>query len=121
MTDHPMLERAAEAIGEALSEQLADPRGLISHEPLARAALTALLEPGNDAWDGLARQLVMWMDFSRPTPRRLFDHLKASGHEIPQWLRDEPEMQNPDHVPSKGTRAVLVFTAMINRILKGAE
>jgi hypothetical protein len=90
----------------------------ISH---ARAAINAMQEPTEAQWDGLARQIIMWMDMEPKTPRALFKHLERSGYEIPQWLRDEPEMKNLDHVPSKGTRAVLVYRAMIDAALRGEE
>lgn len=69
--------------------------------------------PTEKMWNGLARALIMWMDMSPKTPRALFQHLKNVGEPIPQWLRDEHEMKSLDHVPSKGTRAVLVYRAMI--------
>lgn len=75
---------------------------------------TVPFDPTEDQWDGLTRQLIMWMDMGgRPTPRSLFDHLKRSGYEIPDWLRNEPDMKNLDHVPPKGTRAVLIYKAML--------
>lgn len=71
------------------------------------------LEPTELMWDGLARQIMEWLSFDgRKTPRRLFGHLTLIGHEIPQWLKDEPEMDNLDHVPSKGTRCVILYKAM---------
>jgi hypothetical protein len=71
-------------------------------------------EPTEDQWGGLARAIMMWLDFEPKTPRTLFAHLKASGHDIPQWLTDEPEMKNLDHTPSKGTRCVLIYKAMLD-------
>lgn len=70
------------------------------------------VEVSEGVWDGLPRQLIMWMDMEPKTSRALFNHLEQSGYEVPQWLRDEPEMQSLDHVPSKGTRSVLVFKAI---------
>jgi len=65
-------------------------------------------------WGGLARQIMMWLDFGdKRTPRSLFRHLEMSGMPIPQWLRDEPEMQALDHVPSKGTRCAIIYKAML--------
>lgn len=63
-------------------------------------------------WGGLARDLFLAWDMGCKTPRQIFDHLTRCGREIPQWMRDEPEMQNIDHTVSKGTRAVLVYNAM---------
>ena len=81
--------------------------------PVPEGYVLVPVEPTEEQWGGLARDLMMWMDFERKTPRALFSHLEMLGREIPQWLRDEPEMQSLDHVPSKGTRAVLVYRAML--------
>lgn len=71
-------------------------------------------KPTEEMWSGLARDIVMWMNMGgRKTARSLFDHLDMIGRDIPQWLRDEPELQHLDHVPSKGTRAVIIYYAMI--------
>lgn len=64
-------------------------------------------------WDGLPRQIMLWLDFERPTPRFLFIHLERSGYAIPAWMREEGELKALDHVPSKGTRCVLIYRAMI--------
>ena len=88
-----------------------------NYRPLARAAISvireALSEPSEAQWNGLARDLIMWHDMGNKTPRALFDHLTMLRREIPDWLRNEPEMQALDHVPSKGTRAALIYRAMI--------
>ncbi|NML11285.1 hypothetical protein HHL08_14210 [Sphingobium sp. AR-3-1] len=84
------------------------------YEPLAIAALKELRDPSELQWGGLAWQIIMWMDMKPTTPRTLFRHLECSGREVPQWLRDEPEMKSLDHTPSKGTRAALVYRAMID-------
>ena len=84
---------------------------------MARAAISvireALSEPSEAQWNGLARDLIMWHDMGNKTPRALFDHLTMLRREIPDWLRNEPEMQALDHVPSKSTRAALIYRAMI--------
>lgn len=78
--------------------------------------------PTEEMWGGLARQIMMWLDFDgRPTPESLLKHLERCAEEIPQWLRDEPEMQNPNHVLSKGTRCVLLYRAMVDPIRKRAR
>lgn len=71
------------------------------------------LMPTEEMWGGLARDIVMAMDMGCMRPRQLFKHLEMCGTEIPQWLRDEAEMQSPDHMPSKGTRATLIYRAML--------
>jgi hypothetical protein len=88
--------------------------------PYARAVEAAVLAklqvPTEAMWGELARDIVMWMDMHQgrdKTPARLFRHLNNLGREIPQWLLDESEMKNLDHVPSKGTRAVIVYKAML--------
>ena len=71
------------------------------------------VEPTEAQWGALARDIMTWLGFSRPTPRTLLDHLRRCGHEPPAWLRDEPEMEALDHVMSKGTRCVLIYRAML--------
>ena len=71
--------------------------------------------PIEEMWTNLARDIIMWMDMyegSKMTPRNLFLHLGRIGTIVPQWLKDEPEMKCLDSVPSKGTRAVLIYRAM---------
>lgn len=73
------------------------------------------LEATDCQWDGLARDLMMWIDLSssRPTPRKLFDHLDNCGRDCPDWIKSEPEMDNLDEVVSKGSRCVLIYKAML--------
>jgi hypothetical protein len=82
-------------------------------------------QPTEAQWGGLARDIMMWLDMhggSEKTPRALFTHLERIGREIPQWLRDEPEMKNLDHVPSKGTRCAIIYKAMLRALLgEGAK
>ena len=76
--------------------------------------------PTEDQWGGLARDIVMWMDMGdKHTPRNLFKHLERLGADVPQWLRDEPEMKNLDHVPSKGCRAAIIYKAMLAAAQQG--
>lgn len=77
-------------------------------------ALREIEQPTEAMWGGLARDIMMWLDMGDKTPRALFAHLERTGYrgKVPQWLRDEPEMKNLDHVPSKGTRCVLIWRAM---------
>lgn len=71
------------------------------------------MEPTEKQWGGLARDIMMAFDMNAKTPRKLFEHLDNLGREIPDWLRNEPEMKNLDHVPSKGTRAVIIYRAFL--------
>lgn len=70
------------------------------------------IEPPESMWGGLARQIIMWDRFDRPTEAALLRHLKASGFEIPTWLA--AECRDIDHVPPKGTVAVWVYRAMLD-------
>ena len=110
MTEQELVEKVAIAISGA-------PFPTTRSLNKARAALSvireALIEPSEAQWNGLARDLIMWHDMGNKTPRALFDHLTMLRREIPDWLRNEPEMQALDHVPSKGTRAALIYRAMI--------
>jgi hypothetical protein len=74
-------------------------------------------QPTEPMWSGLARDIMMWLDMHDgpgTTPRNLFLHLERLGREVPQWLRDEPEMKALDHVPSKGTRVTIIYKAMLS-------
>lgn len=71
-------------------------------------------EPTKEMWgNDLVRALIFWQRTERPTPSKLFLHCKNCGVAVPQWLSDEPEMKNLDHVTSKGTVAVLIYRAML--------
>lgn len=72
------------------------------------------VEPTRDMWgNDLVRWIVRWMGYERPTPKLLIQDLKMGYGEVPLWLEAEAEMQDQDHVVSKGTRAVLLYRAMI--------
>lgn len=71
------------------------------------------IEPTEDQWGGLTRKIIAAWDFGCKTPRSMFKFLEQSGYEIPQWMREEHEMKSLDHVPSKGTRAFLIYKAML--------
>lgn len=86
------------------------------HEARAEA-----LEEGKNNWDGLARSIMMAFDCDAKTPRAIFKHLSMVGQPVPKWMRDEAEMQNLDHVISKGTRCVLIYRAMAEPALRSGE
>lgn len=69
--------------------------------------------PSEEVWGGLARAIMMALDMGALTPCAMFEHLERTTDEIPDWLRNEPEMQALDHVPSKGTRCVIIYRAML--------
>lgn len=82
---------------------------------------TVPFEPTEDQWNGLARAIVAWMDMQPKTPRALFKHLERSGYGVPKWLRDEPDMKNLDKVPPKGTRAAIIYKAMLEGYTNSSE
>ena len=68
-------------------------------------------EPTEAQWGGLARDLVMWCRFDKPTGAALHTQLKMLGKEIPDWLARE--IPNTDTVPPKGTVAACIYKAML--------
>lgn len=70
-------------------------------------------EPTEAMWSGLARDIVMAWRFNNWTPAKMAEFMESTGHEVPEWLKKEPEMNNPDHTMSKGTCAVLLWKAML--------
>jgi hypothetical protein len=70
---------------------------------------------GND----LVRNIVRWMGFDRSTPQALFEAFSFTGIAVPDWLAAEPEMENLNHVVSKGTQAVILYRAMIAAAKEG--
>ena len=71
------------------------------------------VEPTEAQWGELARDIMFVLRQERPTPRKLLYHLEHLHETLPDWLRNESEMQNLDHVISKGTCCVLIYKAMI--------
>jgi hypothetical protein len=70
--------------------------------------------PTEEQWGGLARDIMMWMDFDcKKTPATLLQHLERLGTPIPDWFEQEKELKNLDHVISKGTRVALIYRAML--------
>jgi len=73
--------------------------------------------PSEAMWGGLARDIVMWTRFARPTCASLLDHLRSVGRDIPEWLA--AECRHQDVVPPKGSVAVWVYRAMIEAAREG--
>lgn len=75
-------------------------------------------EPTIESVPKLAVDILAWMDYyhySNKTPSNLFEYLKNNGykeHDIPQWLKDEPEMKNLRKVPSRAARALIIYKAL---------
>ncbi|SCY68832.1 hypothetical protein SAMN05660666_02478 [Novosphingobium aromaticivorans] len=90
-------------------------------EDRERKLREALWTPREAAWSGLARDLMLAFDMGCRTPREIFQHLDRCGKPIPQWLRDEGEMKHLDHVPSKGTRAVIIYRAMLEPAMEALK
>lgn len=111
-----MIERGAEAMRARRRELIAQPLDRIWPD-LMCAAIEAMLEPTEEMWGGLARDLVMW---DRGIPDQygstLYKHLRAIGRDIPDWLLQE--IPDIDHTPPKGAVAVSIFLAMISAALK---
>ena len=70
------------------------------------------IDPPEIMWGGLARAIIMWTRFNRPSEQALLRHLKESGETIPDWLAKE--CRDVDHVPPKGSVAVWVYRAMLD-------
>lgn len=78
--------------------------------------LAAMREPSEAMWGGLARDIVFWLDTTdKRTPRSLFKFLGNVGREVPEWIKTHMEMANLDHAISKGTRATIIFLAMLDQ------
>jgi hypothetical protein len=78
--------------------------------------MAALREPSEAMWGGLARDIVFWLDTTdKRTPRSLFKFLGNVGREVPEWIKTHMEMANLDHAISKGTRATIIFLAMLDQ------
>lgn len=66
-----------------------------------------------EMWGGVSRDIVFWMDTSggRPTGKTLRFHFENAVGKLPEWLGKE--VPDIDHVPSKGTRAAVVYEACV--------
>lgn len=71
---------------------------------------TPPFEPTEEMWGGLARQIVLWDRFNDRSGYTLHRNLKATGHEVPEWLAKE--IPATTQVPPKGTVAACIWKAM---------
>lgn len=71
------------------------------------------VEPTVEMLGGLASCIMLAFDINAKSPALLINVLTNLGHEIPQWLRDEIKDPESNHVLSKGTRAVIIYRAML--------
>lgn len=63
-------------------------------------------------WSGLARQIVLWHSMRDRSGAALYQHLRSSGMEIPDWL---PELiPDTDHAPPKGAICGAIYRAMLD-------
>lgn len=73
-----------------------------------------LWEPDYEKWNGLARDIVMWMQMSSDKPWKgsdLYTHLRRLGRRIPNWLKKE--IPDTEHCSPKGSIAVAIYRAML--------
>ena len=71
-------------------------------------------EPTEAMWgNDLVRLLIRWCGETRPVPESLRFNLLHGYGPVPDWIEAEPEFQNKGHVVSKGTRATMIYRAMI--------
>lgn len=71
------------------------------------------VEPTEEMWSGLARDIVMWVAMDGPHyGSKLYKHLRMLGKEIPAWLLKE--IPDIDHTPPKGTMAVCIYKAVLS-------
>ena len=71
-------------------------------------------EPTEAMWgNDLVRWLIRWCGETRPVPESLRFNLLHGYGPVPDWIESEPEFQNEGHVVSKGTRATMIYRAMI--------
>lgn len=68
-------------------------------------------QPTEEQWGGLARTLILWLDAGRPSGSNLYQLLDNLGIDVPDWL--SKEIPRTDSVPSKGTRAAVIYKAML--------
>lgn len=70
------------------------------------------VEPTEEQWGGLARDIVMWMRaYSDHSSDTLFKHLRLCGATIPEWLTKECDTGR--HTLPKGTVAAIIYKAMV--------
>lgn len=109
-------------------------RQLLAHAEAVQAELAALqagrnqtgmtpvpLEPTEQQWSGLARDIMMGYDLGAKSPRALLQHLQFSGATAPEWLRHELGDGTGEAVLSKGSRCVLIYKAMVHAIKQDGE
>jgi hypothetical protein len=92
--------------------------GLELLRPIANGThMIVPVEPTEKMWGSdLVRAIVRWLEGDTHRSSGLFNQLTLCGIKKPQWLVDEKEMASAFHTVSKGTRAVILYRAMINEV-----
>lgn len=78
---------------------------------LASRHFTVPFQPTEAQWSGLARDIVMWLQFAETTGATLHQHLRRLGRNIPGWLAEE--IHDINAVPPKGTIVTVIYKAML--------
>ena len=96
-------------------KQMADGTELFAHPaPVVPDGFAIVpVEPTAEMLGGLARSIMLAFDINAKSPALLINVLTNLGHEIPQWLRDEIKDPESNYALSKGTRAVIIYRAML--------
>ncbi len=76
--------------------------------------ITVPFEPTMEQWNGLARHLIFAFELNFLTPKEIRKFLQDTGCKIPSWLEVEFKPSGENATLSKGTRAVLVYKAMLD-------
>lgn len=71
------------------------------------------IEPTEEQWGGLARDIIMAFDLGGKSPASLLANMRLRWEELPEWMRKELHDPESTAVLSKGTRAVLIYRAML--------
>lgn len=122
LTDEARKALVVDLLEKAASSQLSQFDMLLS---LVKATEKAILEitspsvsapfdPTEEQWGGLARQLILAYQLNFIESTSLIRFLNMTGCRIPDWLANDVEVATSKGVLSKGTRAVLVYKAMLD-------
>lgn len=71
------------------------------------------IDPTEEQWGGLARDIMMAFDLGGKSPASLLANMRLRWEELPEWMRKELHDPESTAVLSKGTRAVLIYRAML--------
>jgi len=88
-------------------------------DDISAAVYAALRSPSEAVWGGVARQIILWRGFNKPTGRELHAHLRRTEYGVPAWL--EAIIPNTDHVPAKGDVVAAILNAAADAIEEGRE